>query len=192
MRTDILSFVMASKNRKEIASALFEYPKRQWSCTAMEDITKLPHATVFRALKGLAYFGILKQVKINKKDIIYELASSVLAAELKRAINIDKIAARGIAMEFVSKIKRQVESAVLYGSSAKGSLKPESDIDILVVADKAHSKDILNAAADISMKSNRTISPVIIDKKELNNEKKSQFIMSIKENMEVLYGKSPF
>src|SRR3989338_553102 len=192
MRNCILSFALASENRKEVVKALFEYPKRQWSCTSVEETTKLPHATVFRALKGLAYFGILKQVKINKKDIIYELASSVLAAELKRAINIDKIAARGIAMEFVSKIKHNVESVILYGSSAKGSLKPESDIDILVVADKAHSKDILDAAADISMKSNRTISPVVIDKKELNNEKKSQFIMSIKENMEVLYGKSPF
>ena len=192
MRTDILSFALASENRKEIAKALFEYPKRQWSCTAMEETIKLPHATVFRALKGLTYFGILKQVKINKKDIIYELAESPLAAELKRAINIDKIAARSIAMEFVNKIKRQVESAVLYGSSAKGSLKPESDIDILVVADKAYRKDILDAAADISTKLNRTISPVVVDRKELNKEKKSQFMRSVKENMEVLYGKSPF
>ena len=192
MRTDILSFVLASENRKEIAKALFEYPKRQWSCTAVEETTKLPHATVFRALKGLTYFCILKQVKINKKDIIYELASSVLAAELKRAINIDKIAARSIAMEFASKIKHQASSIVLYGSSVKGGLKPESDIDILVVANKAYRKDIFDAAAGISIKSNRTISPVIVDRKELNKEKKSQFMRSVKENMEVLYGKKPF
>ena len=140
----------------------------------------------------MAHFGILKQVKINKKDIIYELASSVLAAELKRAINIDKIAARGIAMEFASKIKHQASSIVLYGSSAKGSLKPESDIDILIVADKSYRKDILDAAAYISTKSNRTISPVVVDRKELNKEKKSQFMRSVKENMEVLYGKKPF
>lgn len=192
MRTDILSFVLSSENRKEIAKALFEYPKRQWSCTAVEETAKLPHATVFRALKGLTYFGILKQVKINKKDIIYELVESPLAAELKRAINIDRIAARSIAMGFVNKIKNKAESAVLYGSGAKGSLKPESDIDVLVVADKSYKKDILDAAAEISMKSNRTISAVVIDTKELNKEKKSQFMRSIKENMEVLYGKSPF
>ena len=192
MRTNILSFVLASENRKDIVKTLFEYPKRQWSCTAMEETTKLPHAPVFRTLKGLAHFGILKQVKINKKDIIYELTESPLAAELKRAMNIDSIAARSVAMEFISKIKSKVESAVLYGSSAKGSLKPESDIDILVVADKAHRKDILDAAADISMKSNRTVSPIVIDRKELSKEKKSQFMRSIKENMEVLYGKSPF
>ena len=192
MRTDILSFVLASENRKEIAKALFEYPKRQWSCTAMEEAARLPHATVFRALKGLTYFGILKSIRINKKDVLYELAESPLSAELKRAINIDKIAARSIAMEFASKIKRKAESVILYGSSAKGSLKPESDIDILVVADKSYRKDIFDAAAGISIKFNKTISPVVIDKKELNREKKSQFMRSVKENMEVLYGKNPF
>lgn len=192
MRTDILSFVLSSENRRNVAKALFEYPKRQWSCTAMEETAKLPHATVFRGLKGLAHFGILKQIKINKKDIIYELADSPLATELKKAINFDKIAARSIAMEFVSKIKHHADSAILYGSSVKGSLKPESDIDILVVADKTYKKDIFDAAADISTKSNRTISPVVIDRKELSKEKKIQFIRSVKEDMEVLYGKSPF
>ena len=192
MRTDILSFIMASENRKEVVKALFEYPKRQWSCTGMEEITNLPHATVFRALKGLAHFSILKQAKINKKDILYELAGSILTDELKRAINIDKIAARGIAMEFVKKIKNKAESAVLYGSSVKGGLKPESDVDILIVADRACMKDILDAAADISAKSNRTISPVVIDREELNKEKESQFMRSVKGHMEVLHGKSPF
>ena len=192
MRTDILSFALASENRKEIAKALFEYPKRQWSCTAMEETIKLPHATVFRALKGLAHFGILKQVKINKKDIIYELADSPLAAELKRAINIDKIAARSIAMDFVSKIKHKAVSIVLYGSNVSGDLKPDSDIDVLVVADKVYRKYIFDVAAGISQKSNRTISPVVIDRGELNKENKSQFMRSVKENMEVLYGKKPF
>jgi predicted nucleotidyltransferase len=95
-------------------------------------------------------------------------------------------------MEFVSKIKHKVKSAILYGSSAKGSLKPESDIDILIVADKAYRRDILDAAADISAKSNRTISAVVVDREEFDKEKKGQFMRSVKENMEVLHGKSPF
>ncbi|MBI2046691.1 hypothetical protein HYT26_00810, partial [Candidatus Pacearchaeota archaeon] len=91
MRTDILSFVLGSKSRKDIARAMFEYPKRQWSCSAIEDLTKIPHATVFRAITGLRDFGILKSVKINRKDIIYELVRSPMAEELYRAINIGKI-----------------------------------------------------------------------------------------------------
>ena len=196
MRTDILSFVMASENRKEVAKALFEYPKRQWSCTSLEEATKLPHATVFRALKGLVYYGILKQAKINKKDLIYELADSPLSAELKRALNLEKITAKGIAMNFVSKIKLlNIKSAILYGSSVRGNLKPESDIDILILIDsqdKQNKDKILDIASEISLKSNKTISPVVMDLKELQKEKNSQFIDSVKNNMEVIYGKNPF
>ena len=137
MRTDILSFVLASENRKEIAKALFEYPKRQWSCSALEDLTKMPHATVYRTLAGLKDFGILKPTKINKKDIIYELASSPLTKELERALNIARIASKEIAKNFANRIKSKgIQSVILYGSSLKGKLKPESDIDVLVAIKK--------------------------------------------------------
>ena len=91
MRTNILSFVLASENRKDIVETLFEYPKRQWSCYTLEDLTKIPHATVFRTLKGLLNFGILKSIRINKKDVLYELVSSPLSNELKKIIDIEKI-----------------------------------------------------------------------------------------------------
>lgn len=196
MRTDILSFVMASENRKEIAKALLEYPKRHWSCSAIEELTKLPHSTVFRALKGFVHYGILKQAKINRKDILYEMIHSPLSEELKRALNIGKLTAKSIALGFVKAIKsNDVKSAVLYGSSVRGNLKPESDIDVLVVVgrqDKSLRKEILDAASEISSRVNKSISPVIMDQKELQREKNSHFILSVKENMEVLYGKSPF
>ena len=196
MRTTILSFVMSSENRKEITKTLFEYPKRQWSCSALEEISKLPHTTVFRALKGLVHHGIIKQSKINKKDLMYELVDSQISAELKRALNLEKITAKSIAMDFVNKIKfKKIKAVVFYGSSFKGTLKAESDIDILVVANKKDNKlnkEILEIAANISSKANKSISAVIMSAKQINREKNSQFLNSVKENMEVLYGKSPF
>lgn len=88
MRTDVLSFIMSSENRKKIVKTLFEYPKKQWSCSSMEELSKFPHATVYRTLSGLRDFGILKSFKINKKDIVYELVNeSPLAREIKRILN---------------------------------------------------------------------------------------------------------
>lgn len=196
MRTDILSFILSSENRRKIGKLIFEYPKRQWSCSALEDLTKLPHATVFRALKGLVQHGLLKQSRINKKDLIYELVDSQLSVELQRALNLERIAARSIAMDFVGRIKpKGVKAAVLYGSSVKGDLKPESDIDVIVAVekeDKNLKKEILDIASAVSSKSNKTVSATIMSAKELQMEKNSQFLKSVKENMEVLYGKSPF
>jgi len=85
-----MSFVLVSESRKVIVRTIFEYPKRQWSCSALEDLTKISHSTVFRAIKGLRNFNILKSTKINKKDILYELIESPLSKELERIINIEE------------------------------------------------------------------------------------------------------
>jgi len=197
MRTNIISFVLSSENRKTIVKTIFEYPKRQWSCSALEELTKIPHATVFRTLKGLKDFNILKSVKINRKDILYELVNdSPIAKELKRTLDIEKITAKKIANIFIGNIKsKKIISAILYGSSISGDIKPESDIDILVILNKHDNpleKEIQDIAGELSSKLNKTLSVTIMDIEEINKEKDKQFIKSVKSNMEILYGKTPF
>lgn len=191
-----MSFVLSSENRKSIVLTIFEYPNRQWSCSALEDLTKKPHATVFRTLDGLSNFGILKSIRINKKDVLYELVNSPLSKELKKIMGIENITAKKIANKFVNKIKsKKIYSILLYGSIVKGNLRPESDIDILIVLnehDKITEEKIFDIAAELSSESNKTISAVIMDIKEINNEKSGQFIKSVKANMELIYGKKPF
>lgn len=191
-----MSFVLSSENRKSIVRTLFEYPRRQWSCSALEDLTKISHATVFRTLNGLLNFGILKSIRINKKDVLYELVSSHLSKELKKIIDIDRSTSKKIINEFVGKIKsKKIYSILLYGSIIKGNLSPESDMDILIILnkrDKIEEEKIFDIAAELSSKYNKTISAVIMDVREVNKEKNSQFIKSVKDNMELFYGKKPF
>ncbi len=83
----------------------------------------------------------------------------------------------------------------MYGSTIKGNLKPESDIDILIILkkhDKTLENRILNKAAQVSSKLNKTISITTLDEKELKREKNTQFIRSVKSNMEIIYGKNSF
>ena len=197
MRTNLLAFILSSENRKKIAKALFEYPKRQWSCSSLEEITKTSHATAFRTLKGLQYYGILKSVKLNRKDLIYEIVSSSMTKELKRILYLEELSARRIVLQFVKKIKsKSIHSVLLYGSSAKGTMRPESDIDVLVVMKKRDAKaekKIFDTAAEISTKINKAISASVMDIRVLQKEKEGKFIKSIKEEPhEVLYGRKPF
>ena len=196
MRTDVISFILGSENRKKIVRTLLEYGERQWSCSFMEELSKVSHATVFRTLDGLKEFGILKGIKINKKDIIYELVDSPLVEEIERILNIEKSIIKRIVEDFVKEIRlKEVYSIILYGSSVKGEMKPGSDIDILVVLDKENEeieKELFDKAAERSSELNKTLSLVIMGKKEVRKEKESQFIKSVKENMELLYGKEPF
>lgn len=188
---------MSSENRKKIVKTLVLYSKRQWSCSSMEEITEMSHATAFRTLTSLAYYGLLKTTKINRKDIIYELVlESPFTKELRRILEIPINVAKTIAKSFADKIKlKGVLSVILYGSTVKGKIKPESDIDVLVIInnyDKELEKKIYDVAGELSSNYNKTISSIIMTEKDLRKEKNSNFIKSVKANMEVLYGKNPF
>src|SRR3989344_4386462 len=196
MKTDIISFILASENRKKVTMTIFEYPKRQWSCSALEEITKIPHSTVFRTLEGLKEFGILKGFKINKKDFLYEMSENPLIEDLRKILDINNITSRKIAEKFVDKIKSsKIYSIILYGSSVSGNIKPDSDIDVLIILnknDKKFEQGLFTKSASYSSVVNKTVSLVIMDKLEIKKEKNSQFIKSVKENMKVIYGKKPF
>ena len=195
MRTNIVSFILASENRIRIVKALSSYPQRQWSCTFVEEIAKLPHATVFRTLRSLRAFGLLKSVKINKRDLLYEVVSqSPQWQELQRVLDFDKITMRNIAEEFTTLIRsREITAVILYGSSVQGDIKPESDIDILVICENIKKEaEIQDIAAQLSTKVNKTISVVVMTLKQFQREKNSSFTQSIQKSMEVLYGKNPF
>ncbi len=197
MRTNIIAYVLGTPHRQTIVRTLLEYPKRQWSCSHLEEVTKLPHATVFRCLWGLREYNLLRSSRINKKDLIYELVpESKMIPEIERGLNIEQHNAKAIAREFSEVIQsKDIIAIILYGSAVKGGMKPESDIDILIIVKKQNKEKeyaLYDQAVSISSKYNQTISPLIMDSKEVKAEKENQFLRSVKESMEVLYGKTPF
>jgi len=197
MQTNILAYVLGTEQRKKLATALLNYPQRQWSCSSLEEVTTLPHATTFRTIKELQRFGIIKPSKINKRNVVYELVRhSLLVKELERALHLEQHNAKAIALEFSKKITSlDISAIILYGSTVRNTLKPESDIDVLIIVKKRSvelERAIYDRATALSLKYNKTISPLVMDEKEVHREKKGQFLSSVKESMEVLYGKTSF
>ena len=193
MRTNAIAYIMSSPQRRKIVRTLFSYSGRLWSCSDVEHLAKTPHATTYRTLFQLRDLDILKSQKVSKKNIIFQEAKSPLVEELKKLAFLEQNIAKKIAKEFIKAIKNEeIVSAYLYGSTVTGNLKPESDIDVLIILkkhDKRKEKRIYNKADDIGYKGNKTISPLIMDIKELEEEKETQFIKSVKENHQRLYGK---
>lgn len=195
MRTDPLVSAISTEKRRRVLRAIFEYPRRQWSCSALEQITKVSHATVFRAISSFQRGGILKPLKINKKDFIYELVNdSPIVDEVQNILNIYSRTAKKIAMQLVDQIRsKHIRSAMIYGSSVTGKAGPDSDIDIIIILNKFDfniQKYIQDKAAEISSRVNRTISVTITDKRGFKMN--DPFARAIKDSMELLYGKKPY
>jgi len=193
MRTDIISFI-APENRKLIIRTILKYPNRQFTSSLIEDLTKISHPTVFRTLKGLKEFNILKTIKLDKKTIIYELAKdSILTKEIKRTLNIQQTEIKEIAKQLTNKIKsKETHSIILYGSSKK-QINKDSDIDILIILKKPNKlleQEIQNTLSILSSKFNKTIHSIFLTLKE--TKKQTIFIKTVKSDMEILYGENPF
>ena len=195
MRTDLIAYVLASDNRRAVVMALLDRPSRLWGCSAVEDLTGLSHATVFRTLRGLRDFGLLRSSRPNRKDIVYELAhESPLLPGLRGALDATRSAARDLARKFARAVGcSRVQTIILYGSAVAGELHPGSDIDVLVVLparDDGLAREIKDVAADLSTRANWTLSVQVLTMGELRAS--GSFLKGVREHMEVLHGKSPF
>lgn len=193
VRTNAIGYVLSSPQRRRIVRTLFKYQGRLWSCSDLEHLAETPHATTFRTLKELGDLYILKSRKVSKKNIVFEIVDSPLVEELKKLVFLEQSIAKKIAGEFVKEIKpEKIESVYLYGSTVTGHVKPESDIDVLIVLekhDKRKEKRIQDKASEVSYKRNKAISALFMDKNEIKVERDSQFLRSVRENKELLYGK---
>lgn len=94
-------------------------------------------------------------------------------------------------------IASTADSFILYGSTAKETEKPYSDIDVLVVAPSVFAKKeaeegLLKVAPEIAKSYSRQISPLIITRKDFISKikKKDPLMNQILHDGRLLYGKS--
>ncbi len=195
MRTT-LHALLASENGRRIIQELVARPRMLWSCAAMEDATGIPHASVFRAFRVLAGYGVLSQQKVNRRDLVFELVRSPLTDNLAAALRLQEEAAASIARTFAASVRKlSVSAVVLFGSAAAGHMKQDSDIDILVVLERrnpALERRIHGHAAGLSAEMNQTVSVVVFGKAELARERRGAFLTSVRKDMVLVHGTDPF
>ena len=196
MRTNLLGYVLGSENRRKIVQTLLDYPQRQWTCSSLEEAAKFSHATVFSVIVELREYGLLRQFRLSRKMVVFELVPSPLLNQVKIVLGAEKQAWIEIAKELVKKIKpKKPEMVVLYGSVAENKIKQGSDLDLFILLRKPNKvleEFIFNEAGKLSLKYNHTLSPLIMNKEEFKKlaKKEDKFISNVMRG-EVLYGKNP-
>lgn len=140
----------------------------------LEKGSSLSHEPVFRILKNLVKKKYLKEKKIGKTNI-YEFIFTdetylVFTYFMTKKLNNLKAKHKKI-FNAIKEFIKLVESrcVVLFGSYAKGTETPKSDIDLLVVS---KNKNILKIASTFKTKYALIIRPVVISPKDFKNIKK--------------------
>ncbi len=191
-----LDKIFGQKSKIKILRYLVNY-KKEMGVREIADAVNLVPANASVVLKDLEKENILMKNKfgrslvfsLNKNNfLVYSLIIPLFEKERK------------IKKEFVEFISNRInfpyETIILFGSIAKGTERPDSDIDIAIIIKNKKKvqkieEEILNINAEISKNFGNSISPIIFVKKEFVEKMKNnnKLINNIVKNGEVVAGK---
>lgn len=154
------------KGKEKILECFYRRRSKEIYFSEILRETKLTQNTTLKHLKNLQNLNLITSIKkigntfykIKKNPEIYSIFSffdykrfNELPLERKRAIS-----------EFLSKLKVIPLIALIFGSTAKGTYRKESDIDILLIYNKKEIKDA-KLKEDIEATTGVRIQTFIID-----------------------------
>jgi len=183
------SIIQKFMKRGRILELLVKYPERDFTVNEISRLAGLPYATTWRFMKDCDSAGIVFMKKIGNCNVCRLNKDSLFLKEVLNALKSKPTPQSAVLRHFVNGMQKakSVERIVLFGSVAEGKERPESDVDIALIASKrdpALEKLATGLADEILKKSKVKVIPIILTEKEA--EGSSQFAEEIRKGV-VLY-----
>ncbi len=160
---------MFTDNQIQILAILTSQPTKEYYLSELGGALK-KHPGIFqRGLNSLEKHGLVLSRKRGNQRLFRINQANPIFPEI-RSIAQKIQGAEGLLEKAVKKIKG-INIALIYGSYAKGLMRPDSDIDILVVTVDSEAEDILlKEVGIIERKLQREINYKIYSKNEFNKK----------------------
>ena len=168
---------------------LLKFPEREFTILELSKESKVPYATAWRSVQALAQQGIILTKTIGKSTVCKLNAKSPLLKNIKQIFELELSPHRAALAQFVTKVRKlkHVKKIILFGSVAKGTEKPSSDVDTAIIVNKEsmNLEKQINEIVDEVLKASRIkIVPLVFTEKELS--KKEHFKKEIDKG-EIVY-----
>jgi len=172
-----------------ILKPLIKYSEREFTILELSKESGIPYATAWRLVQMLSSQGILITRIIGKATACKLNNESPLLPEIKHLAELQLSAHRAALTQFVTKVRKlkHVKKIILFGSVAKGTEKPSSDVDTAIIVNKEsmNLEKQINEIVDEVLKASRIkIVPLVFTEKELS--KKEHFKKEIDKG-EIVY-----
>jgi predicted nucleotidyltransferase len=151
-----------SEMQVRLLALLLLQPERERTLQELAEALQAPQSSVHRELERAEAAGIISRDATSRPHRFRAAASDPLfdplADLLSRTV--------GVEAELRTRLERpDVEAAVIYGSWAAGTRRPDSDIDVLVVGD-ADLRDLRRQVRPISKAAGRTVDLTVLATEE--------------------------
>jgi predicted nucleotidyltransferase len=172
MRRSPILAALFPETRSKILSAMLLMPEKNWYLTELAAFLHTQPSSLQREMDALSKAGILKQWRDGGRVYVRPDANSPVFSDLRRLF--EKTA--GIVPVLQRELKSfgdRVPLAFLYGSIARSEERPESDIDLMVVASVGLS-ELVPMLRRAERTLGRPVNPTVFSPKEFARKVRSQ------------------
>jgi predicted nucleotidyltransferase len=158
---------MFTKNQRQILAVLISQPDQEYYLSELGNVLQKHPGTFQKGINSLEKRGIIISRRKGNQRFFRINTNNPLFEEIKGIVQKTE-GAEGLLRELINRIK-YISIAIIYGTYAKNSLRADSDIDLLVVADNPKAEDILLDKLEyIEKKLQREINYKIYSAEEFN------------------------
>jgi predicted nucleotidyltransferase len=182
--------LLAGKARVRVLRILSKHPGKGFSGREIARLCRLSPRSASQALKLFEEYGIVERTRVGGTDSwkinISNIIVGVVSEFLESIFGLEEKALKKLENEIVKTLGRQreVKRIVLYGSVARGTERPGSDVDLFVlVENKKNKKKVIGLVNELSLRLARAygnhVSPLIYTERELQKNRELQVIKNI-------------
>jgi len=170
--SDSISSALFPKTRKAILSALFTEPDREFYLREIIRLVNAGQGAVERELRSLHKSGLILRQKKGNQVFFKANPDSPIFNELKSII-IKTAGVGDIIKSSLIPVADKINCAFIYGSFAKGTERPSSDIDLMVIG-SVSLREIVRAVTPAQKQLNREINPSVMSRSEFITRQKKR------------------
>ena len=182
---------MFTKNQFEILSIFFTHPEKDYNLTEIGEIIKKKPGVFKKTMDSLEKWGILISRKRGNQRLYKIYENFRFISEMKSMVE-KTFGAEGLIRDLVNSIKG-IKTAFIYGSYAKDALRPDSDIDLLIVGNPNIEDELLGKITILEKKIDREINYTFHSLKDYkeNIKKKNPFLEEVLNDKYILLKGNP-
>jgi DNA-binding HxlR family transcriptional regulator len=179
---DLAGTLLASSGRIAVVSTLLKQPVRTWTGSGLARAAGVTPRWAIATLRALEAEGVVHAERVppswrwtlNRKHVLVEALSKVAALD-----EVSRQALLADLRQAVAPLKPQ--TAIWFGSTARGDEHPSSDVDLLVVlrpgASRERALDVLaSAGSRFFWRFGNRLAPVVLTDGDFKRRKRGGFV----------------
>ncbi len=158
-----------------LVRALLDNPGREFTIRELSIESGTAYATAWRLVRLLRTLGALRERRVGASRAVSLNPRSPLLQHLRRLVALDLDPHREAARRFARLAARtaEVRQVILFGSVARGTARPSSDVDLAVVLDRRTDETLAaldHAATRVQDETGLRVVPIPVSMGDLRRE----------------------